>query len=229
MITPDGASTVYITHTHPTRTVVISAQGLSTETTVITTTITGTEASPPVRPTSVPDELTTTTGGICPTGYYRCSAFYLGGCCQVGRNCDSTHCPSPVSATILTNNVVTIIVDTGYGVTTITEGNVPPTSTSSPNAITVADTTSTVTQGQGSQDNGSSNCPRAWYTCGSNVGGGCCPNGYGCASSTCSATMAGLPHHVAKVPLDSGGTLSRGLALGLATMAGVLGLGMVWL
>lgn len=41
--------------------------------------------------------------------------------------------------------------------------------------------------------------------------------------------MAGLPHHVAKVPLDSGGTLSRGLALGLATMAGVLGLGMVWL
>ncbi|KAF2840811.1 hypothetical protein M501DRAFT_1014808 [Patellaria atrata CBS 101060] len=77
----------------------------------------------PVRPTSGSSGSTETTtspppstfpsDGACPTGFYMCSAYYRGGCCRVGRNCDSTDCPSPATATVINTNGVTIAAPSG--------------------------------------------------------------------------------------------------------------------
>ena len=83
------------------------------------TTSTSATANQPVLPTSVsPDTIssstsTTTTEGNCPTGFYQCSARYLGGCCRVGRNCETTSCP-PEDSTTLVSSGVTVVV-TGNG------------------------------------------------------------------------------------------------------------------
>jgi progranulin len=74
--------------------------------------------SPPARPT---DDITTTTfsiipGAGCPTGFYACSAYYQGGCCQVDRNCDKTSCPS-LASTTLVSSPPTIVAPTGSGIT----------------------------------------------------------------------------------------------------------------
>lgn len=50
----------------------------------------------------------TTTVTACPVGYYMCSAVYLGGCCQVGRNCDTMSCPAVATTTIVSNSEATI-------------------------------------------------------------------------------------------------------------------------
>ena len=73
---------------------------------------------PPARPT---DDVTTTTfssisGVGCPTGFYACSAYHEGGCCQVDRNCDKTSCPT-LASTTLVSNPPTIVAPTGSGIT----------------------------------------------------------------------------------------------------------------
>ena len=73
---------------------------------------------PPVRPT---DDSTTLSyssisGVGCPTGYYACSAYYEGGCCQIDRNCDKTSCPT-LASTTLVSNPPTIVAPTGSGIT----------------------------------------------------------------------------------------------------------------
>ncbi|KAI5255195.1 hypothetical protein E4T42_01925 [Aureobasidium subglaciale] len=90
-------------------------------------------AAPPVLPTSgsgsvsasIPMSLssiesrtlTSTSSTIiysgCPTGFYMCSAYYLGGCCQVGRNCDTTSCPTSASTAVITNSGLTVIAPSG--------------------------------------------------------------------------------------------------------------------
>ncbi|CAI7654347.1 unnamed protein product [Penicillium manginii] len=65
---------------------------------------------------------TTTTGthtangrtDLCPTGFYACSAVYQGGCCQTGRNCDTTSCPTTQSTTF-TSNGKTIVAPVATG------------------------------------------------------------------------------------------------------------------
>ena len=88
-------------------------------------------AAPPVRPTTetTTTETTTTVPGSrstsssttevvgCPTGFYACSAYYQGGCCQVGRDCGSTSCPTSASTTLVNSNGVTIVAPTGSGIT----------------------------------------------------------------------------------------------------------------
>jgi progranulin len=86
---------------------------------------------PPVRPTSltttVETTITTTTQSSspsypvtgCPTGFYACSAFHQGGCCQVGRNCDSTSCPAIASTEVVDGSTLTIAAPTGSGVTAV--------------------------------------------------------------------------------------------------------------
>ena len=74
--------------------------------------------SPPVRATT---DTTTTTfssiaSAICPTGFYACSAYHQGGCCQVDRNCDKTSCPTSASTTLVSNSL-TIVAPTGSGIT----------------------------------------------------------------------------------------------------------------
>lgn len=79
-------------------------------------------ASAPVRPTSDVDVSTITTTenpsssgtvSVCPTGFYMCSAYYRGDCCRVGRNCDSTSCPTSASTAVVVSNGVTIVAPTG--------------------------------------------------------------------------------------------------------------------
>jgi hypothetical protein len=40
-----------------------------------------------------------------------CSAVYLGGCCRVDRNCDTTSCPPTATAEVVATNGVTIAAD----------------------------------------------------------------------------------------------------------------------
>ncbi|KAI6250541.1 hypothetical protein HI914_01185 [Erysiphe necator] len=68
----------------------------------------------PVRPTSLnsfpPSK--SQDDQTCPLGFYACEAFYVGGCCRTGRNCDTTSCP-PRTSTNLVGNSVTIQVPVG--------------------------------------------------------------------------------------------------------------------
>lgn len=86
----------------------------------ITSTTTVTPGAP-IRPTSqsISDASVQTTTAVagCPTGFYMCSAVYLGGCCRVGRNCQTTSCPSEDSTTLISSGR-TIYVTGGSGVTT---------------------------------------------------------------------------------------------------------------
>lgn len=81
---------------------------------------------PPVRPTSLTTTVETTTAtptsastpvSGCPTGFYACSAYYQGGCCQIGRDCASTSCPTSASTTLVSGSTLTIVAPTGSGIT----------------------------------------------------------------------------------------------------------------
>ena len=75
----------------------------------ISTSTTTLSPNAPVRPTTIAPspstETTTATYSGCPTGFYMCSAVYLGGCCREGRNCDTTSCPASDSTNIITSGV----------------------------------------------------------------------------------------------------------------------------
>ncbi|CZT24625.1 uncharacterized protein RCC_10350 [Ramularia collo-cygni] len=77
-------------------------------------------AAPPVRPTTsgtsvsaAESPITTIIGSSqtpagCPTGFYMCSAVYLGGCCRVDRNCDTTSCPASETTAVATGPGVSV-------------------------------------------------------------------------------------------------------------------------
>ncbi|KAL4868301.1 hypothetical protein BDV12DRAFT_103613 [Aspergillus spectabilis] len=75
------------------------------------------DLSPPDRPTSISTTTSSETGTetetetetACPTGFYACAAFYQGGCCRTGRNCDTTSCPAIPSTTIVSNDQTIVI------------------------------------------------------------------------------------------------------------------------
>jgi len=81
-----------------------------------------TTASPnmPIRPTTAtgPSFVFPTTSsppqdtGACPTGFYACSAYYRGGCCRTGRNCQTTDCPITSSTTLISDGL-TLVVPAG--------------------------------------------------------------------------------------------------------------------
>lgn len=82
----------------------------------------------PARPTSNTVDGTTTStatgfssipGAVCPTGFYACSAFYQGGCCQTGRNCHSTSCPPGESITVVAGSSITVAAPTGDGISSV--------------------------------------------------------------------------------------------------------------
>lgn len=58
--------------------------------------------------TSSPATTISTTPEYCPTGFYMCSARYLGGCCRVDRNCDTTSCPPQDSTTVVNAGDATV-------------------------------------------------------------------------------------------------------------------------
>ncbi|EME44817.1 hypothetical protein DOTSEDRAFT_173192 [Dothistroma septosporum NZE10] len=73
-------------------TVVVAGEGSTT-----TVTITDQGSTVTTTPASGTDS--------CPTGFYMCSAVYLGGCCRVDRNCDTTSCPSSDSTAVVTSGL----------------------------------------------------------------------------------------------------------------------------
>lgn len=64
-------------------------------------------AGAPFRPTNG-DDNPTATDSFCPTGFYACVA-HAGGCCQTGRDCETTSCP-PIDMTTIVTQGVTIAV-----------------------------------------------------------------------------------------------------------------------
>ncbi|KAK5658553.1 hypothetical protein OQA88_1946 [Cercophora sp. LCS_1] len=67
----------------------------------------GEGAGAPYRPTS------SSTDGVvtfCPTGFYACLASAGGGCCQTGRDCQTTSCPPVTMTTIVNTHGITVVV-----------------------------------------------------------------------------------------------------------------------
>lgn len=65
-------------------------------------------------------------------------------------------------------------------------------------------------------------CATGWYSCGADVGGGCCPSGYACGSS-CTATATSSGSAVAGV---TGSSVAKEAVSGAV---GGLGWGVVWM
>lgn len=188
-----------------------------TPSTTTTSTSSPTAALPPQRPTTstgtsvsqASDTSTTTTpapsstSDQCPTGFYLCSAYYpANGCCRVGRNCDSTSCPSSDSTAIISTDGATIVAPT----------------------VISAFSTTTVGGAQGTQGS----CANGWYSCGADVGGGCCQSGFVCGTSACSATASQSGEQSTPKEAPSEGSVVRWVG-GFVVVGLVSAVGMVWL
>jgi len=168
------------------------------------TTTTTAAAGPPIRPTSVSVGTTdnsfsaalapsrTTTPEACPTGFYMCSAYYVGGCCRVGRNCDTSSCPTSDS---------TAVVSSG--------------------ATVIVPATATTTTGDGGAAAGQGSCANGWYGCAASVGGGCCPFGLACGTASCSATVSGQSNTGKEAPSGAAVNGCAWTFGAIALMAGV--------
>jgi hypothetical protein len=132
----------------------------------------------------------------------------LGGCCRVGRNCDTTSCPTSDS-TALVSNGVTIGGVGGVAASTST-------TTIDPNASSTASAEANSAGGT---------CANGWSLCGQNDGGGCCPSDYVCGSS-CTATVSGVSNQAKQQPSGAGAVR---WAWGFFTLALGTGVGMVLL
>ena len=138
----------------------------------------------------------------CPTGFYMCSAYYVGGCCRVGRNCDSTSCPASESTAVLSSGATVVV---------------PVTSTT---ALGGGASTAAAANDQGS-------CANGWYSCNADVGGGCCASGYTCGTASCAATASGLGDTAKQAPSSSANVMRW--AWGFFALTLSAGVGMVWL
>ncbi|KAK0263280.1 hypothetical protein B0A54_00642 [Friedmanniomyces endolithicus] len=152
---------------------------------------------------SVASSSVTATDGSCPTGFYQCSAYYMGGCCRVGRNCDTTSCPSTDSTAVVSSGATVVV---------------PYTST------TVVGSSSTGTVAAVAETQGS--CANGWFTCAASASGGCCPSGHVCGAVSCTATISGQAD-TGKVAPSGAGVV--GCAWGFLVLAVGSGIGMVWL
>ncbi|WPH01010.1 Hypothetical protein R9X50_00384400 [Acrodontium crateriforme] len=131
-------------------------------------------ASAPVQPTSVSSSETSVSAATvtsqstqissesCPTGFYMCSAYYLGGCCRVGRNCDTTSCPQTDSTAVEVSGATVFVPVSASTTTGSTAG---------------AETTGA--------------CATGWGLCAASVGGGCCPSNFICGTASCTAQASG--------------------------------------
>ncbi|KAI0881700.1 uncharacterized protein GGS22DRAFT_171638 [Annulohypoxylon maeteangense] len=197
--------------TSPMTTISPTTQIITTTATVTNpTTITASGGIPPYRPTSGSSALTTTppsssptpSTSYCPTGFYPCLARAGGGCCRTGRDCSTTSCPAAAPSTTIVNaNGATIVV---------------PLSDAQAVAATA---TATAT------------CAAGWFMCGEGAGPtpGCCPDGYGCGTASCTLSASTATATVLK-ELPSSGGVGRGCGLGVWgwVNAGVVVGGLVW-
>ncbi|KAF2100290.1 hypothetical protein NA57DRAFT_54381 [Rhizodiscina lignyota] len=179
-----------------------SSSSSPVDTPTVTTTTTEGTPLPPNRPTTVASSsarLTTFTttqsgggGSVCPTGFYQCSAYYGGGCCRVGRDCQSTSCPTPATQTVVVSNGVTIVAGSGF---------TPSLSSAGPSGTRTITSTGTVSAAAAAL---TGTCAQGWSTCSQSVGGGCCPTGFECGAS-CTATSSGVQGTQAKMTPSGAG------------------------
>lgn len=106
------------TYTTPQETGTPSSSTPSIETSTTTPSTSTGDLVPPARPTSLstavtsesPGSVTSSGGsGMCPTGFYACSAVYQGGCCQTGRDCDTTSCPAITTRTAVSDGKTIVV------------------------------------------------------------------------------------------------------------------------
>ncbi|KAF2209098.1 hypothetical protein CERZMDRAFT_48027 [Cercospora zeae-maydis SCOH1-5] len=197
-------TTIIIPESGQTTTVTVTASGEDgTQTVTVTQPTTIVIGGAPVRPTSSDASISAadtaqtssrpTTVVGCPTGFYMCSAVYLGGCCRVDRNCDTASCPATASTEVVTHSGLTIAA---------AGGNALPTTGA---------------------------CANGWSTCAPDVGGGCCPSGYQCASN-CINTAPGGSNTSKMAPESAApGILGGGVAWSFALVGVLTGVGMILL
>lgn len=204
---------------------------LATSTSTSTTTTTPTSSAsavPPVRPTSGSSDSSITTTTVsrttspitysgCPTGFYMCSAYYLGGCCRVGRDCDTTSCPASASTSVLVTSGLTIVAGGSDASSVVL---VTVTSTITPGASA----TGTDADTSGGAVGAATGCASGWFGCASSAGGGCCPSGFVCGAS-CTATVSGQSNIGKESP--SSENKGRVVAWGVLGVGVVAGMGMV--
>ena len=95
-----------------------NGQGCATDTQCSEVTSTTTvKPGAPILPTSqsisAATVKTTTAVANCPTGFYMCSAVYLGGCCRVGRDCHTTSCPPQDTKTLISSGRTIYVTGAG--------------------------------------------------------------------------------------------------------------------
>lgn len=149
-----------------------------------------------MRPTSG-STASAATGTYCPTGFYACLAVYGGGCCQTGRDCQTTNCPSTAYTTIVSGGV-TIAVPASD--------------------VSAAATTGTTTTGT---------CAGGWALCPTDADAGpvagCCPSGYSCGTASCFLATASATASVAKELPGSGAVRRGNVGWSMATIPALLG------
>ncbi|KZF25567.1 hypothetical protein L228DRAFT_236648 [Xylona heveae TC161] len=165
-------------------------------------------AGPPIRPTTVstsastsasPSPSSSPTISVCPTGFYMCSAYYLGGCCRVDRNCDTASCPPRSSTTDVNTHGVTVVAPASATTEPSSPSSEDKQSTSAVSSSSSSSrSTNTPTKPSSSSSPASvsksqqGTCASGWFKCASTDGGGCCPSGYACgAACTATATISG--------------------------------------
>ncbi|TVY26647.1 hypothetical protein LHYA1_G004086 [Lachnellula hyalina] len=119
VLTTTQISTIVIASTTATATSTPSSSSSSSAFSRSSTTTSASSATgvAPVRPTSATSTTTSSTGPTqCPTGFYACDAYYAGGCCRTGRDCQTTSCPVASSTTIISTGV-TVVVPVGSAAT----------------------------------------------------------------------------------------------------------------
>ena len=135
-ISSDASNTLPVTSTvyttviiHPTSTVPTKSSASGSSASVKSTssislsrvssepsTVSSASFVPPVKGTTATTRTRSQSSLIsmgCPTGFYACDAYYLGGCCRTGRDCQSTSCPVISSVTPVLTNGVTVVEPTG--------------------------------------------------------------------------------------------------------------------
>ncbi|KAI1207326.1 uncharacterized protein F4807DRAFT_184813 [Annulohypoxylon truncatum] len=162
-----STSTPSISSMSPTTQIVTTT---ATATATVPTTITASGGVPAYRPTSgssalisAPSESTADSTSYCPTGFYACLARAGGGCCRTGRDCSTTSCPAPApSSTIVNANGATVVVPLSDAQAATATATPTPT------------------------------CAAGWFMCGEDAGPtpGCCPDGYGCGTASCTLSAS---------------------------------------
>ncbi|KAL4930133.1 putative GPI anchored protein [Aspergillus undulatus] len=175
------------TETNPATSTSTSTAETTTTTSSSSSTSSTTDLSPPDRPTSASTTTSSETETSCPTGFYACAAVYQGGCCQTGRDCDTTSCPAMSSSTVVSDGRTIVVAEP----------------TDAPSADEGSD--------EGSDESGAKRCATGWFSCADTVGGGCCPTGYACGSSCTAVPTASTTGTVAKEEptVESGGDATR--------------------